>query len=227
MKESTQNTLNPKTNLENKIFEIKRRAFNLVRSSIENSYLKLKNTGGEEVFINNIIKEGVRIVPEATEEFHTKLNELKNYTEKDLEIILDKATEITIQLMAKYLSLEELESRFKARHENLGYQSLARGLTFETNKEGNEISLHVPITFFNNSLDALNSYIDGFHKLANELSTNDELKGIKEITAYSSIVKEKYKTLTKLGFEVMLDKHGQPTKKAKISKEKFLELYGK
>ena len=130
--------------------------------------------------------------------------------------------------MAKYLTLEELEKRFQVRSiKEKGYQALSRGLNFEICKEQNQISLHIPITFFENAKSALELFTEGLRILAHKMMTEQELRNIKEITGHSLLVKEKHLLLTSLGFSVILDKDGKPTEDTKISREKFLEIYGK
>ena len=229
--EINKNPLNQTPNpefLEKRIFELRRRAFGLIHSFVTGEWQWPKSVKGDKKrnFIDKLVEGTTKIVPEATDEIKTRFETLNAIDEiKDLESLLKKATEIHIELLTKYLSLEELEKRLRDRAiQGKGYQELSRGLCFEIIE--NQAVLHIPITFFENAKSFLESFKEGLRVLANKMITEKELADIREVIGYSSLVQEKHRILATLGFEVILDVNGKLTEKTKISREKLLELYG-
>ncbi len=208
--------------------ELHRRAFKLIHSYIERKWQESAKSNGKLHFIDEIIKGAEKLIPEAKEEINTKFRALNNFDEKNgLVSLLNKTTEITIELMTKYTTLEELEKRFKDRSlTERGNKELSRGLHFSINKEKTKISLHIPITFFENAQEFLQSFTEGLRVLAVKMNTDLELQNVKEVVGHSSLVKEKHRLLVKLGFEVTRDEKGQPTEETKISRERLLKIYG-
>ena len=212
-------------NLDNKIDLIRRKTYPFIYIYMEKTWDNLAtNANVINVFIKNV-KDNIRkIVPEAVG-VDAEVDKVLNFLgEKDTnslrETFLDKATEITIKILAKHLSLQELEHRFNKN-------PLSRGLSFKIDKNNKKVNLYIPPTFFENLHQATQSYIDGLRLLAHKMLIDKEFKDIQEVVGFSPFVKEHYKVLEKYGFEITLDKDGQPTEEAKMSKEKLLEIYGK
>src|SRR3989344_605933 len=135
--EINKNPLNQTPNpefLEKRIFELRRRAFGLIHSFVTREWQWPKSVKGDKKrnFIDKLVEGTTKIVPEATDEIKTRFETLNAIDEiKDLESLLKKATEIHIELLTKYLSLEELEKRLRDRAiQGKGYQELSRGLCF-------------------------------------------------------------------------------------------------
>lgn len=229
MYEFSKNTPNIKSmrdTPENRAFELNRKANSVFRRYMEKTWENIKEENKIPIFIEKVKDNIAKFVPEATEA-PEKIDLALNFLQKK-EDLIDKATEITIRIFAQHLSLEEIESRFRENYMQLpGIQPLSRILTFIIRKESKTVSLHIPITFFENTEFAIESFKEGLQTLAKKLTNDPELKNIIEITGDSPLVKEKSRLLTSLGFTVAVDKDGKATEKAKISREKLLEIYGK
>lgn len=212
---------------EQRAFELKRRAFHLMRSYVERNWNESPVVDRKSEFIKKITTGAKKLIPEGEVEIGERLNLLNNEDETNLDSFFDKATEAIIEIMTRYASLEELEKRFSARSVNeRGNQALSRALHFAVHLESNTISLHIPITFFENPVQFLESFTEGLKILAQKIITDPEFKNILEVTGHSALVKDKHRLLKSMGFEIILDENGKPTQYTKISKDKLLELYG-
>src|SRR3989344_8393946 len=206
-------------NPDNKIDLIRRKTYPFIHSYMEKRWDDLAaNANVADVFIRNVEDNVREIVPEATE-IHSEIGKVLHFLSgKDinsvLETALDKATEITIEIMARHLSLQELEHRFNKN-------PLSRGLSFEVDKNNKKVNLYIPPTFFYNSKQAVQSCIEGLKVLEHKIITDKEFSNIIKIVGSSPFVKKHHRTLKKHGFEITLDKDGKPTEEAVMSKEKL------
>jgi len=220
--------------MENDLFKNRNSNINIIRNRtnaffqryMEKTWETLSPENRTAYFIQNIKDNILALVPEATEisqEVDTALDLSQN---KD--ILIKKAIEVTIKIVAKYLSTEEIEDRLREKHvTHPGTRELSRALTFKINNEAQRVELHVPVTFFQNLHEPLQSFKEGLETLAKRMITDEELKNINEVRGFSILIKDNPRVLTSLGFKITLDENGKPTKEARISKEKLLELYGK
>lgn len=206
--------------------ETKRRAYDLWYREMRSIWRSIAHSKEKSVFINYIVKRFTELIPEAAQDIEKEFDVLNTFDEKDEENLLNKAVDIMIQIMARYLSLEELERRLQARQiKELGQQKLSRVLNFEIIYD--RVHLHTPVAFFKDPSSAVQSYVEGLKVLAHKIATEKELKDIVEVVRFSPLIKEKYRLWTRLGFEVIREKDGKPTEEAKMSREKILEMYGK
>ena len=209
---------------EQRAFELRKRAFNLIHSYIERRWKE--SAKDKKTFVGKIIEDDIKLIPKATEKIKNTFGIFENYSGAE-DILMNEMTEATIQIMVEHLSLEEIEEVHRVRStQERGDQMLSRGLNFSVNGDGSKISLHVPITFFKTPSDALDSYRVGLGVLANKILSDLELKNVQEVIALSSLVQDNPRLLKKFGFDVTLDTEGKPTTEAKMSREKLLELYG-
>ena len=206
--------------IEQRAFEISRRAGDIIQAKLHD-LLASDNAQGNTARLKDFMNS---FLPEASLDLAQQLETLES--EKDKERFVEKAGAIIVRLIAEHLSLIELEQRLRSRqNKENGYQELSRGLTFDIHH--NTIFLHVPVTFFNNSAEAIQSLIEGLKVLANKIKTDEALKDITGIMGHSNLVKEKHRLIERLGFEIALDKDGKPSDQAQISKKKLLEMYAK
>lgn len=212
---------------EYKAFEIRRRAHSVFRRYVEKIWENSPKDNLIPTFIRMIKRNISNIVPEAKEGSQEIDKAIKSLQEKDKEDLIDRAVEITIQIVAKHLSLEELERRLREKIlTQPEIYELSKVLLFKIDKKNEKITIHVPTTFLKDSKSVLESFKEGLKALADKIATNTELKDIKEIRGFSSLIKDHHRLLTSLGFSVTFDKTDKPTEEAKMSKEKLLELYG-
>ena len=212
---------------EKRAIEIRRRSYDGIRNYIKSFY-----GGNISEFIEKIKKNIISFIPKIENIDSLFADCSVKYTkDENLDELIDQATEITIKTLTQHLSLSELEKLLRMRHFEYHptYIELSRGLSYEVYKENNLIYLHIPTTFFEDSKAALDSLITGLKNLAHKLKTDIDLKDVKDIIGVSPIVLEKYRTLIKAGFTILLDEDtGKPiSDEAIISREKLLEIYGK
>src|SRR3989344_6597907 len=155
--------------LEMRALEIKKRAY-----SSFHQYMKIlwENSAIDDkkgAFIKNVKDNITTIAIEAVGDLNEVDNALSASENEDL--LLDKATNVTIKIIARYLSLDELEHRFNKN-------PLSRGLSFKIDKDSNKVNLYIPITFFENLNQAVQSYITGLKILAHKMVTDEEFKDI-------------------------------------------------
>ncbi|PIR68066.1 hypothetical protein COU49_02715 [Candidatus Nomurabacteria bacterium CG10_big_fil_rev_8_21_14_0_10_35_16] len=233
-----ENINNPNTGndaLNTRILEIKRRAYGNFHRYIRQLYeaSRLEQTNKDKKFID-MLKDNIKLIID--EKYNTNIeieieDAFRNLDSSDKEKLIDTATEITIALITKYLSLSELETRLLERHLTMhGFKKLSRGLTYDIISDNESMELHVPTTFFENSGVAIESYKKGLAILARKLQEDPTLQNIKKICGHSSLVQKKRLIMEQLGFELdyeEIDGLRKPTGHASISREKLIALYGK
>ncbi len=215
----------PADSTENKAYQIHRRADNIFLELISKMQSKGEKAGNAK---KHIVEELGRIIgglmPEAPEQVKAFCNKIEALDENDKNF-LKQVTEELVLVLAENLSLDELEKRLKNRPTETHQENLSRGLSCEV--ENNKIILHVPLVFFSNSSEAIESITEGLRVLAEKIKTQEKYEEITEIVGYSDLVKHNHRQISELGFSVTMDAAGEPTDEAKLPKEKFLEIYGK
>ena len=205
----------------NRAFELRKIGYPSFRPYMEILWENSELNNKKPAFILKVKENIIKIAPETLEDLHEVDSVLGILDEKNEDVLLDEAANVTIKIITKRLSLYELERRFNK-------YPLSRGLSFEIDKENkNRVNLYMPITFFKNPRqEAIESYIKGLRVLAQKMAADEEFKDIKEIIGRSPYVKKHHKLLKKHGFEITLDKDNNPTEEARMSKDKLLKLYG-
>lgn len=209
---------------EQKKFELRKRAFNLIHSYVKR---QKKEYGSDKVkFISKIIEGSQKIIPQATDEIETTFRAFDHYKGSE-ERFLNEITEAVINMMARHMSLKEIEKVHSDRSiEVRKNHILSRLLHFNFESGSEEVTLHVPVAFFKDGKSLVESFKEGLEALAQKMLKDPNFKSVKRISAHSPLVKEGSRLLRKMGFEVLLDENGEPTGDAHISKEKIIELYG-
>ena len=179
------------------------------------------------LFIKKMKDNLTKLVPEATgKEVFLDVDQVVN-SSKNKELLMEKATEITMKILSKYLSLEELERRLREKHLAVpGIKELSRALSCSISEDSNMAELHVPVTFFEDSKSVIDSFKEGLAVLATKIKQEEEFKSIRVIRGYSSLVKDNFRLMGELGFKVTYNEMGRPTEEALMSREKLLEIYG-
>lgn len=210
--------------IEYKTKEIKRRAYDLMYSSARSDFLLSKKD--KKTFLKTITKKICKLVPEFTQDIIDKFSTIDHMDEKDEEDFLTEVVNTIIQVIARHLSLSELESRLRTREvKGKGLQELSRALLCKIIM--NRVHLHMPVNFFESPESVVKSIKEGLVALARKIKSEEQFKDVEKIIGFSSLVKEKPRFLVKLGFNVVLDKDNKPVGEINISKEKLLEMYGK
>lgn len=207
---------------EQRVFEISRRAGHMIRAHAG----ELANTRSQQKNIQRIFQFMNRFLPEGASDIEDSFVVLKDSIFSDRDKFLEKAAEIMIALCAQNFSLQELEDRLKNIHaEDYGYQELSRGLTYDI--EQSKVHLHIPVTFFASSKEALKSFVEGLKILAEKIKHDPEFIEITEIIGHSSFVQDKAKIVNKmLGFTITPQADGSPSDEAIMSKDELLSKYG-
>jgi hypothetical protein len=211
--------------LEQRAAEIRMRIRGILQSLLKDIWDKhATEQNAKTAFIGSVQEKIVALIPEASKFVEEAFKALDESMEsQDPEKIIEGTSSTVIRLLAEHLTLAELEKRLRSGQEEKGHDQLSRALSCEI--QGQQIILHVPVAFFEDPEQARLSILEGFGILAAKIRTDPKYKNMNEISATSELVKKNPGRLKKIGFTVLDDENGKPTDVAKISVEKFLQIF--
>ena len=109
-----------------------------------------------------------------------------------------------------------------------GFLEINEVLAYDFNEAKTEINIHTPIIPTDDIMEIVAVLIDGFKKLAQKIKLDKEFSSIKKVKGCSWIVYYHRKFIEKkLGFSIESIDEKSKKATASISREEFLEKYGK
>lgn len=225
---SGENLITQKTDFEKKALEIEKHLGQHFVEEIELMwhFAKLEERDIVEFFIKGLKRKIVEELPKIAIYLERDLAKLVPMIDPKKDLPIEKIKRTFAEILAKSLSLEEIERIALFSHENKGAIQLVRGLMYQVVEEGREIQLHIPTTFFENESMFKEAIEKGLRVLAQIIKTDPHLKDVKNISGYSDLVKKGRRAVASKGFDVELDENKKPTGFAVMSVEKLLKLYG-
>ena len=184
--------------------------------------------------IESLKKELSSFFKDKEPELERLLNSLKEKNFNDEENLTQVLSEHIFTFAKDNFTLEELENNnFEVTNTRPGMTSINRLLSYsidESYQDGMKMDKGISIHINHGSSikGKLKLVLEGFHTLAHELETKEELKDVSQITGKSWILGKNPGLAEKFGFTIdeALDiEEGE--KGMVISREKFLELYSK
>ncbi len=178
----------------------------------------------QEVYADTVdrLLSGFKVeVPGKEDKINDLAETISGVTYKDEEDFIESASRQLVDFLVANFTFQEMEDISRRG------DSMALNRLVEYTVEGDEVYVHIPVTFLDNPNELKSLFSDALRKLAEKMETDPELVDVKSIKARSWIIFKAQRTIQDFGFTITELDEDKMVGLAEISREKLLEIYKK